>query len=151
MNAIDMLKTDHKAIRQLFARFDKVDAKNHAGQKEVVSELVHMLHDHAAIEEGQFYPAVAKAEAEPSADLEAASEEHEHMDKMVDDLAAMEPSSPNYRQRFDELRRELTQHMREEERDMLPAAKETLGDKRLNELGDAMAHQKRELGHTPSA
>ena len=149
MNAIDMLKTDHKAIRQLFARFDKIDVKDHSAQKNLVSELVTLLHSHAAIEEGQFYPAVAKAEAEPQAEIEAASEEHEHMDKMVDDLAAMDASDPKYRELFITLRKELTEHMREEERDMLPAAKAALGTKRLDELGDAMAKQKQE--QTPTS
>ena len=145
MNAIDMLKVDHKAIRKIFTRFEKLDAKDHAGQHAVVAELMKALKDHAAIEEDHFYPAVADAKGEPAEKMDAASDEHDHMDKMADELAEMSPTAADYRQRFFKLRDELSAHMREEEREVFPAAKKALGTNELDHLGDVMHQEKRDL------
>lgn len=145
MNAIDMLKTDHRAIRQIFTRFGELDEKDQAGQREVVAELVKTLKAHAIVEEDHFYPAVADAKGEPPQKMEAASEEHEHMDKMLDELAQMSPSAPDYRQRFFKLRDEFSAHMREEEREVFPAAKSALGAGGLNHLGEVISQEKREI------
>lgn len=145
MNAIDMLKTDHKQIRQIFARFAALDEKDHNGQREVVGELVKTLKNHAIVEEDHFYPAVADAKGEPAERMDAASEEHDHMDKMVDELAEMSPTDAGYRERFFKLRDELTTHMREEEREVFPAAKSALGAGKLNHLGEVISQEKREI------
>ena len=63
MDAIALLKADHKTVEQLFRKYEKAgDQRPHAKRK-LVDQLVHELSVHAAIEEQVFYPAVrARAE-----------------------------------------------------------------------------------------
>ena len=56
MDAITLLKQDHKAVEKLFKQFEK--AKQPAEQRKVAEKVVKELSIHAAIEEMLFYPAV---------------------------------------------------------------------------------------------
>lgn len=143
MDAISLIKTDHRAIRRLFTQFDGLNASDQAGQEAVVKELVQLLHNHAAIEEDIFYPEVAKAEAEPTAQMQDSADEHEHIDQMVDELANMSASEPTYRERFASLKRTMMLHMREEEHEVLPAAQEAMNESKLDKLGDNMSRERK--------
>jgi hemerythrin superfamily protein len=148
MHAIDLIKTEHRAIRRLFAQFDKLDGGDQQGQESVVKELVALLHKHAAAEEDVFYPQVAKADAEPTEQMQDSADEHEHIDQMVDELSSMSASAPDYRQRFLALRNTMMEHMREEEREVLPAAEASMDADTLEALGKSMRKEQRSHGHT---
>jgi len=56
MDAITLLKQDHKTVEQLFKQFEK--ASQPAQQRNLAKRVIEELSVHAAIEEMVFYPAV---------------------------------------------------------------------------------------------
>jgi len=58
MNAITLLKNDHKTVNDLFRRFERSGDHAYKTRREIVDRIVEELSVHAAIEEVAFYPAV---------------------------------------------------------------------------------------------
>ena len=56
MNAIDLLKLQHREVEKLFSALEK--AKDAREKQKLFGELADSLAGHATIEEHQFYPAV---------------------------------------------------------------------------------------------
>ncbi|MDQ1374877.1 MAG: hypothetical protein QOJ09_2215 [Actinomycetota bacterium] len=57
MDAITLLKNDHKAVSALFKRFEKLGDRAEKSKREIVDKIIEELSIHAAIEEQLFYPA----------------------------------------------------------------------------------------------
>lgn len=60
MDALELLKTDHKKVNELFKKAEK--SENKKEQKQLFDQIKIELETHAHIEETVFYPAVAKNE-----------------------------------------------------------------------------------------
>ena len=58
MNAIDMLKQDHRLVEELFEAIE--DSQDATEREELFIELADALAVHAALEENIFYPGVQK-------------------------------------------------------------------------------------------
>ena|SRR2546422_6517314 len=82
MDAINLLKTDHRKVDKIFEDLEKGDGN----REKLFSDLATELTVHAEIEEQLFYPAVK--DAEPTRDLVLESyEEHKQMKLVLSDLA----------------------------------------------------------------
>ena len=57
MDAITLLKADHKTVSGLFKQFDKLGDRAEKSKKELVDKIIEELSIHASIEEQLFYPA----------------------------------------------------------------------------------------------
>ena len=60
MDAITLLRNDHKTVEQLFKRFEKAGDRAYVEKRQIVDRIIEELSVHAAIEEQVFYP-VARA------------------------------------------------------------------------------------------
>ena len=58
MDAISLLKADHKTVEQLFKRLEKAGDRARTQKRSIVDRIVEELSIHAAIEEQVFYPVV---------------------------------------------------------------------------------------------
>ena len=56
MDAITLLKEDHKTVEKLFKRFEKAGDRAYVEKREIVDRIIEELSKHAAIEEQLFYP-----------------------------------------------------------------------------------------------
>ena len=56
MDAITLLKDDHKSVEELFKRFEKAGERAFVQKREIVDRIIEELSVHAAIEEQVFYP-----------------------------------------------------------------------------------------------
>src|SRR5437660_1080415 len=80
MDAIELLKQDHKKVEKIFTDMEKKEAR-----PKLFPELDRELSIHAEIEEKIFYPATK--EAEPTRDLVLESiEEHKQIKMVLSDL-----------------------------------------------------------------
>ena len=99
MNAITLLKQDHKTVEELFKRFEKLGPRAVKSKQDIVERIVRELSIHAAIEEMVFYPAIR--EVVESGDLDKmvleSLEEHQIVKWLLWELERM---SPDY-ERFD--------------------------------------------------
>src|SRR5687767_16026723 len=79
MNAITLLKNDHKTVEDLFKRFEKLGPRAVKSKQDIVERIVRELSIHAAIEEMVFYPAIREAVENGDLDkmvLESLEEHH---------------------------------------------------------------------------
>ena len=131
MDAIVMLREDHKTVESLFKRLEKDDLS-------VVPDICAALTQHAFIEEEVFYPSV-RAEVEGTLDdvLEAV-EEHHLVKVLISELENLDPTDETYKAKATVLMELVRHHVEEEEGEMFPQVREALGRKRLGEIGEVM-------------
>jgi hemerythrin superfamily protein len=151
MNAITLLKNDHKTVEDLFKRFEKLGPRAVKSKRDVVDRIIRELSIHAVIEEMFLYPAVREAASGGKAgEMVLESLEEHHIVKWV--LSELE-GLPADHERFDAkvtvLMENVRHHVKEEESDLFPQVNKLLGRGQLDELGDAMAKAKKTVPTRP--
>jgi hemerythrin superfamily protein len=142
MDAITLLKNDHKTVEQLFKRFEKSGDNAKAQKRKIVDRIIEELSVHAAIEEQVFYP-VTRAVVPATEDIALESLEEHHIVKWVlTELEKMDPSDERFDAKVTVLIENVRHHVEEEESDYFPKVREALGRKALGEIGDALKDAK---------
>lgn len=145
IDAIALLKADHKKVRALLETLDETDAP--ARRVKLLGQIETELKVHTQIEEEIFYPAF-KRKAEDSEEMQMfleAKEEHGLVDIMLPKVKASKPDSDQFAARAKVLKDLVLHHAKEEEKEMFKAAKEHFDKDELKSLGDQMQRRKREL------
>ncbi len=92
MDAITLLRNDHKTVEQLFKRFEKAGDRAYVQKREIVDRIIEELSVHAAIEELVFYP-VARATVPDTEDIALESLEEHHIVKwLLSELVDLDPA-----------------------------------------------------------
>lgn len=144
MDAIRLLKDDHKKVKGLFKRFET--ATDRERKRAIVNELRDEMEVHEKIEEEIFYPAVRNMNGEEAEEMvEEAEEEHHVADVLLAELKSQRLSDKDFDAKATVLKENIEHHIDEEESEMFPDAKKKLGRDRIDELGDEMAARKNQL------
>ena len=142
MDAITLLKNDHKAVEQLFRRFEKAGDNAFVDKREIVDRIIEELSVHAAIEEQLFYP-VARATVPGTEDIALESLEEHHIVKWVlSELVDLDPAAERFDAKVTVLIENVRHHVEEEETEFFPKVRAELGRKALSDLGEALAGAK---------
>jgi hemerythrin-like domain-containing protein len=138
MDAITLLKNDHKDVEKLFKRFENAGDQAYTEKREIVDRIIEALSKHAAIEEQLFYP-VSRATVDDTEDVVLESMEEHHVVKwLLSELEAMDPRHERFDAKTTVLIENVRHHVEEEEDEFFPKVRDELGRNALNELGDAM-------------
>jgi len=139
MDAIELLKNDHRQVDKLFDGLMKSK-----GDTSLFRELDNALTVHAEIEEKLFYPA-AKNVA-PTRDLVLESiEEHKQIKLVLSDLEKSDKQTDEWRAGLKVLMEDVQHHVKEEEDELFPKIKkEVLSKEQLEDLGQRMERMKSE-------
>jgi len=151
MNAITLLKNDHKTVEDLFKRFEKLGPRAVKSKQDIVERMIRELSIHAAIEEMFFYPAVREAVEQAEVDdmvLESL-EEHHIVKWVLSELEGMPADHERFDAKVTVLMENVRHHVKEEEKDLFPQVSKLLGRPVLDELGDAMAKGKKTVPTRP--
>lgn len=135
MDAIVMLRDDHKHVEQLFKKLEK-------GHLSVVPRICEALTLHAQLEELLFYPEVRSEVEDASDDVDEAVEEHHLVKHLIGELQGMTKKDDTYRAKATVLMELVRHHVEEEEGEMFPEVRAALGRNRLQEIGEQMAAAK---------
>jgi hemerythrin superfamily protein len=143
MDAIALLKDDHRTVEELFAQFEKASGD---GRKETIARKICLeLSVHAMIEEEIFYPA-CEGKIEDEDLLKESYVEHDAAKVLIAELLNGEPSDEFYDSKVKVLQEEIEHHVEEEEKRMeglfAQARKAGLD---MDLLGEEMAARKAEL------
>ncbi|MDB5039401.1 MAG: hemerythrin [Candidatus Eremiobacteraeota bacterium] len=145
-DAIALLKADHKKVKGLFAETDDLSDRATTQLKRIGDQVCQELTVHAEIEETIFYPAVkdrTQRGHKEERDLVLESyEEHSLVKKIIGDLEAIDATDESYRPKLKVLREMVEQHVKEEERELFPGARELLDENELTDLGMRMTELK---------
>jgi hemerythrin superfamily protein len=138
MDAITLLKDDHRTVEALFKRFEKAGDRAFTLKRTLVDRIIEELSKHAAIEEELFYP-TTRATVPGVDDMVLESIQEHHIVKWVlSELEHMNPHEESFDAKVTVLIENVRHHVEEEEGDYFPKVRKELGRKKLSELGDAM-------------
>jgi hemerythrin superfamily protein len=140
MDAIALLKADHKAVDELFAAYEKARAP--ARKKELVSRICKELSVHAQAEEEIFYPAF-KAALKDKELVPEATVEQQTMKDLISQVKDVEPDGEMYDAKIKVLSEYVKHHVKEEHTEMFPKARKSSLD--LVALGAELDTRKQEL------
>jgi hemerythrin superfamily protein len=145
LDAIALLKADHKKVRALLETLDSTDAP--ARREKLLGQIETEINAHAQIEEEIFYPAFRK-KSEESEELQMffeAKEEHGLVKLILGKAKSSDPAGEEFGARAKVLKDLIVHHAKEEEKEMFKAARELFDRDELKSLGDQMQRRKREL------
>ena len=138
--ATALLKADHKLVDSLFKEFEAT--KSDKKKKQLVDQICKELTIHAQVEEEIFYPAVQKALKDHELVPEAIVE-HSSLKELIAAVKGVEPDGDMYDAKVKVMSEYVKHHVKEEEKEMFPEAKDTSLD--MFELGAKIVLRKEEL------
>jgi hypothetical protein len=142
LDAIALLKADHRTVEELFASFESAKG---AGRKKALAEQICMeLSVHTKIEEDIFYPACEGAVEEDL--LKEAYVEHDGAKVLIAEIEAGGPDDEFYDAKVKVLSEMIEHHVEEEEKrveGMFSQARKAGLD--MDDLGERMAAEKARL------
>ena len=139
LDAIALLKQDHRTVSALFEEFEKADDEE---QSAIAQRVCQLLTVHATIEEELLYPAAKEAfEGEEDEDLVNEAEvEHGSAKELIAKIEGMSSDDEHFKATVTVLGEYIKHHVKEEENELFPQLKKTELD--LKELGGRLADRK---------
>jgi hemerythrin-like domain-containing protein len=134
-DAIAELKRDHRAVEQLFKRFERAGDGAVRTKRALVDSVIEELSRHAAIEELVMYPAIRREVNGAEADVLEALEEHHSVKVTLQELEHLDASHERFDAKMTVLIEHVRHHVKEEEQELFPEVRDALGRSRLLELG----------------
>ena len=141
MDAIALLKNDHRTVEGLFERFEKTSAK--AAKEKIAKQVCLELMVHATIEEEVFYPAVKGVVDDDLYD--EALVEHDGAKVLIAEILEGSAGDDYYDAKVKVLSEMIKHHVKEEEQRDGMFAQAKKGDIDLDALGAALAARKQEV------
>ena len=141
-DAIALLKADHRAVEELFEKFEKATASER--KRKLAEEICLELSVHAEIEEEIFYPA---CEGKVDEDLLKESYvEHDGAKVLIAEIMNGGPSDEFYDAKVKVLQEEIEHHVEEEEKRLEGLfAQARKAELDMDALGQQLAARKAEL------
>ncbi len=147
IDAISLLKTDHRKVKNLFARYES--AGDFSTKYLIAEQVFTELDLHAQLEESVFYPAYEAMTGKHGTQLVADSRlEHEHVRELMSELQGIDLDEVEFEVKFHDLMGIVREHVVEEENAMFPEAEQMLADQ-LEDLMDHMVELKQQLTISP--
>lgn len=141
MDAIALLKADHRKVEDLFETYE--NSKSKSAKAKLAQQICMELTVHATIEEEIFYPGV-KGQVEDDM-LDEAYVEHDGAKVLIGELLAGTPEDDFYDAKVKVLSEEIKHHVKEEEqRDGIFAQAKKAGID-MQVLGEQLSARKTEL------
>jgi hemerythrin superfamily protein len=134
MNAITLLKHQHREVEALFNQMHRAKASD--ARRGIFERIADALAVHSAIEEKRFYPAVKERSTE-SILLESV-EEHLAIKRVIADLLQLDAGDETFAAKIKVLEDEVAHHVEEEEETLFPRVEQMFDDEALESLGEAM-------------
>lgn len=138
--ALEILAEEHRAVEQLFAEYQPGQPDEF--KRTLIRNLSNALAIHTELETETFYPTVGRLLRDPDL-VSDASEEHEAISHLVDELLASELQDELFEVRFNALREAVETHFEQEEGDLFPRIEDASVD--LSVLADRLLERRAEL------
>lgn len=141
VDAVALLKSDHRTVEELFERFENTNGK--ATKAKIAQQVCMELMVHSTIEEEIFYPAVKDAVDEEIHD--EAYVEHDGAKVLIAEILAGSPDDEFYDAKVKVLSEMIKHHVKEEEQRDGMFAQAKKGDVDMQALGEQLAARKAAL------
>ena len=141
MNAIKLLKQQHREVEALFKQLEK--ARSARPRQKAFEQIADKLAVHATIEERHFYPSVNRRATEEI--LLEAVEEHLGVKRVIADMLDLDAGDETFEAKAKVLKDLVEHHVEEEEKDLFPKIQKLLDADELEAIGEQMASTMEEL------
>jgi hemerythrin superfamily protein len=142
MDAIKLLKQDHREVEELFKRFERAGDEAHKQKQSIGEQVIKLLSIHSGVEEEFLYPA-ARELSDETKDLVLESLEEHHVAKAtLAELESMSADDERYTAKMTVLVENIRHHIKEEERELFPMLRELMSTAQREALGAAMKQAK---------
>ncbi|MFZ6648003.1 hemerythrin domain-containing protein [Undibacterium sp. TJN25] len=143
VNAIDLLKADHREAEALFKQYEKAKKAGKTSEKrDIARKVCAALLIHMEIEENIFYPSARKATGDDDK-LNEAEVEHAGAKSLITQLDKMEADDPMFDAKIKVLSEQIEHHVEEEEKELFPEVKKSKAD--LDDIGEQLEKAKARL------
>jgi hemerythrin superfamily protein len=151
MDAITVLKADHRAVRSLFRRFERAGATATKTHEQLADQIVTELSRHAAIEEELFYPKLRELfpDDESLEFVFEALEEHHAAKSTLTEIERTSAEDERFRAKVAVLIESVEHHIEEEEGTVFPELRRAMTRTQLADLGAALVAAKRKAPTHP--
>jgi hemerythrin superfamily protein len=143
MDAITLLKQDHKAVDGLFKKFEQAGDRAHKTKRKLVDQVITELAVHAAIEEQLFYPTIRDRVESTEDEVLESLEEHHVVKWTLSELEGMDPQDERFDPKVTVLIESVRHHVKEEEGDLFPKVRKAMTRNELADLGAQMEEAKK--------
>ncbi|MEU9145424.1 hemerythrin domain-containing protein [Streptomyces sp. NPDC048349] len=151
MDAIVLLRDDHKTVEKLFKQFEKTGDEDTDERRRIADQVVEELTVHAWIEEQIFYPAAREAAPDTTDHILESIEEHHAVVWMLSELKGMDAADERFKAKMSVLMENVRHHVEEEEKEWFPDVRKAMGRNRLTELGERLEAEKPRAPRDPLA
>ena len=146
MDALTLVRQDHKRVENLLERVERLDG-DVAGERAVLlGQLQAALRHHVDAEEAILYPIFRERARRAGVDLaplDQSIEQHRVITRLAGELAATAPRDPALESKLTALTEQVRTHLDTEEAELLTAIEDLLDDDTLLELGRRMEQRDR--------
>jgi hypothetical protein len=141
MNAIDLLKQDHRNVEELFAKFLQLQGSEEE-REQVFQEIQTELLVHTEVEEKVFYPLLT---AEIPDEVDEALEEHLEIKEMLAELLDTDFDEDDFDGKFTAMIRAVQNHVEQEERTggIMDISRQKISEENLTNLANDIQVLKR--------
>lgn len=136
-----MLREDHREVERMFKSLEKSDPVDRALLSRICDELVR----HTEVENAIFYPAVRQQVQDTKDTVLESYEEHHVVDLLIAESQREQLTDEQLKAKATVMIELVRHHVEEEEKELFPTVRESLGRKRLTELGEQMQQFKQEF------
>jgi hemerythrin superfamily protein len=143
MDAIALLKADHKTVETLFRKFEQAGRNAKKLKRKLVDQMVRELAIHAVIEEQVFYPAVRSRADALEDDVLEALEEHHVVKWLLKELEKLAPEAERFDAKVKVLMENVRTHVTEEERSLFPQVRKAFSPSELRDMAEALTLARR--------
>jgi hemerythrin superfamily protein len=142
MDAIELLKQDHRRVEQLFSDF--LENESETTQEDLFQQIETELLAHGEAEEQVFYPALREHAADK---VEEALKEHGRVKQLLADLLDEDVNEEDFESKFTQLMEDVQHHVSEEEGPggVMEIARELLGQEELSDMAAQIEAIKRDV------
>jgi hypothetical protein len=142
MNAIDLLKDDHREVERLFSEFLASEDSEPNQREDIFQQIEKELLVHGDIEEKIFYPAVKDAAPEK---VTEAIHEHTQVKQILADMLELEIDDEAFEKKLTLLMETVQHHVQEEEAadGVLEVAQHKFDEQKLEQLSRRMQELRR--------
>ncbi len=159
MDAITLLKNDHKQVEQLFRSYESLGEDRAAAKakEKLVARITKELSLHSAAEEKIIYPMARKKFAKHGTadgrmaedEILEALEEHRIMKMMLAELEHMSPGDERYDAKMHVLMTNVRHHVDEEERRLFPDIRAAYSRQEIVDMGELINRAKKVAASRP--
>ena len=140
MDALELLKADHRKVKSMFEEVEQVEGANE--KRQIFLRIKAELELHSFVEETIFYPAFSQYEVFKAL-LDISYDEHQEIKDLLEEIDEL-GEDEGIEAELQDLMDAVEQHVEEEEDEFFPLVRQTLNRNELELLGQRLEEAKLE-------